>query len=520
MSVDNFDGDGSADQPSVIYAYDRGNEIRELCRSGDFSGNVFKRESTRSNPTERLPELELPGSRGLKEDDCGEEIPVFACGECGKPKYLGRCCASPTCERDWPAAVKRKATTLAGKLEALRRKIYADYDGQKNVDFNHIVASLPDFLVDSKKPVNRALLILKTLLEENWQIEGFAAIYHPYRIKTEYRKDQYEHDGEEGEGDMTWSDVLSSDNPEKYVQYSPHFHLFFPAVRRSFDYLVAQAVANKSGWVFHRITHEDSNISVRDLEDLVRQVTYAFSHAGVNDWRADRSELTSAMKGQLHNIWVAEDIKAKCKSHFCNAAPELLGSAFVNTDEMSCDAEIASSESSNRIQERTKEPDQPIHNTLTDESESLVRNESQGEANESKPTEDGDAATSSEPDKSDTEGLEMGHQQSTSGDKNATTVLETSSQEPGVVDTTGEEDDKSDSTTSPFVDRRSGCGGELILMREAAELLNDSEWCSKAPHVSSLRTAVREWSQLTDGQDHQEWVHEKRGRSPALIQLY
>ena len=34
MSVDNFDGDGFADQPSIIYAFDGGDEIREHSRSG------------------------------------------------------------------------------------------------------------------------------------------------------------------------------------------------------------------------------------------------------------------------------------------------------------------------------------------------------------------------------------------------------------------------------------------------------------------------------------------------------
>ncbi|UPV75633.1 hypothetical protein M0R89_06095 [Halorussus limi] len=529
MSVDNFDSDGTGSQPSIIYAFDGGDEIRELSRSGygeagPSPGDVLERESTRSNPTERLPELELPGSRGLKEDDCGEEIPVFACNQCGKPKYLGRCCASPVCERDWPAAVKKKAIRLSGKLDALRRKVYASYDGQKNVDFNHVVASLPDFLVDSQNPMERAYLVLKTLLEENWQIEGFGAIYHPYRIKKEYRKDQYEHDGAEGNGDMTWSDVLSSEDPLEYVKYSPHFHLFFPAVRKSFDYLVAEAVANQSGWVFHRITQgNDSNISVENLEDLVHQVTYAFSHAGVNEWSADRAELTSVMKGKLHNMSVSDEIHAECLSHFCEAAPNLLGTQFADLDEATCDAEIAGGHT-NRNQRPVKSEDESDETSSespsaqksggVEESERSVKDDKCDEESEISSTDS--SVNSSESSETDLTSIPDRDTQTSSTETSGSTPQQTPTESTpdggkGASDSTPE---------SPFVDRRVQCEGELVPIREAAELLDDSEWCAKAPHVSGLRTAVKEWSRRTNGEDHLRWVRAGQNRSPAVIQLY
>ncbi len=529
MSVDNFNGDGTAGQPSIIYAFDGGDEIRELCRSGygkagPSPGDVIERETTRSNPTERLPELELPGSRGLKEDDCGEEIPVFACNQCGKPKYLGRCCASPVCERDWPAAVKKKATRLAGKLDALRRKIYASYDGKKDVDLNHVIASLPDFLVDSKNPMDRAYLVLKTLLEENWNIEGFAAIYHPYRIKKEHRKDQYEHNGEDGEGDMTWSDVLASDDPQKYVKYSPHFHLFFPAIRKSFDYMVAEAVANQSGWVFHRITQGDeSNISVQDLEDLVYQVTYSFSHAGVNGWSANRAELTSVMKGELHNMRVSDEIRAECLSHFCQAAPKLLGTQFADLDEATCDAEISevttnegdcTTKSENTSGETVGES-VPIEDKEDNgASNRSVKDTQHGEESEVKSVSGNDEHEFSEP--SQTESSAQGSGSQKPSDNTNSTDSSSNSSESAI----GSEKNADDDDAPPFVDQRSQCGGELIPIREAAELLHDFEWCRKAPYVSGLRTAVREWSARTDGEAHWTWVHEEVGRSPAVVQLY
>ena len=126
MSVDNFDGDGFADQPSIIYAFNGGDEICELSRSGygelgPLPGDVIKRESTKSDPTNRLPELPLPGSGGLNREDCGEDIPVFACSDCGNPVYVGRTCGSPTCERCWASAVKRKTVRVSGKAGTITK---------------------------------------------------------------------------------------------------------------------------------------------------------------------------------------------------------------------------------------------------------------------------------------------------------------------------------------------------------------------------------------------------------------
>jgi hypothetical protein len=123
---------------------------------------VIERETTKSDPTDSLPQLELPGQGGLTQDDCGEDISAFAClgdnstgsAGCGKQVYVGRTCTNPTCERDWPAAVKRKVVRTAGKLKGFRRALYARYNGRNDIDFNHVVASPPGgFDVDSETPL-------------------------------------------------------------------------------------------------------------------------------------------------------------------------------------------------------------------------------------------------------------------------------------------------------------------------------------------------------------------------------
>lgn len=455
MSVSSITAGG--EQASIIYGFDGGNEIRELYRAG--RGEILERESTKSNLSDRLPELPIPGTDGLQQPDCGEDIPAFACSDCGHPVYVGRTCGSPSCERCWQSAIKDKVTRLAGKLEGFRRKLYASHDGRKNIDFNHVVASLPEFVVDSTNPTERALKVLKTILENNWFIEGFTAVYHPYRIKQEYRADQYEHGGESGEGDMTWKDVLNADEPNEYTKFEPHFHLFFAAPRASFDYSVAEAVEDEAGWLFHRVTKgAESNVSVEDLDDLVHQLTYCLSHAGVNEWHADRAELTTRMKGDLHNCYAPEDVEDDVLASFCSAAPRLLGARFSNLSEATCSAELPK--------------DDDAESTEVWESE-LGVNVSSPRTSQSAPIAGGDGG---------------------GGSTSTDTATDAATEVDSVVDTK-----PSKPSTIDFESIDDACGGELKPMSKAKELLDDPGWCDAAPYADSLRQAANEWEDIDEG---------------------
>jgi hypothetical protein len=448
MSVSSISaGDG---QSSLVYGFDGGDEIRELYRAG--RGEILERESTKSDLSERLPELPIPGTDGLQQPDCGDEIPAFACESCGNPVYVGRTCGSPSCSRCWASAVKQKATRYAGKLEGYRRKEYAN--NADNIDFNHVVASLPDFVVESDQPVERALSAIKELLRENWNVWSFAAVFHPYRIKVEHRADQYEHDGEPGEGDMTWADVLDKENPYQYLKYEPHFHLFFATRRKGFDYLTAEAVEDQSGWLFHRITKSgDSNVSIEDLDDLVHQLTYSLSHAGVNQWHADRDELTTRLKGQLHQCYVPDDAKEEIRASFCKAAPRLLGTHFANLSEATCDADL----------DPTDDDTDPINEVW----------------------EPGIAVSPSKPSRRSAP-ISGGSRSDSNATGSATATAATGESKVSSVDL---------DTVSDV------CGGDLVPMYEAKQLLNDPEWCEDALYADGLRRAVDEWEEINDLDD-------------------
>lgn len=556
MSVENLDGDGLADQPSIVYGFDEvaatgglpdtaqdlldvtsvkhtddGDvNIRELSRSGwgepgPSPGDVIDRKSTKSTLDTRLPRLDLPGMDGLNRDDCGEDIPAFACLDgddgdegCGKPVFVGRSCANPTCSRDWPAAVKDKVRRLAGNLDVYSRMLHKRTG--EAIHQNHVVASLPGLLVDSEMPVDRAYEILKAILKHNWGIKGFLAIYHPYRIEQEYRKDQYSHGGADGEGDMTWKDVLTSDNPMQYLKFEPHFHLFFPAKEAQFSYSVVPGVYKDSGWVFHRIEKpgDDNHKSVEDLEDLVHQMTYCFSHCGVNDWYADRDELTSRMTGELATDveYVPEPIQDEVLAHFCEAAPKLLGTRFVNLNETTCDAEVPSQSGDSQADLSSQSRDSQAESDGEGGDDSQADNPLLDAWNPDAGVTSSSSSGGSDPFPSDVfdVGVPSGESSGKSdragvGMSGSSTSLKTDTE-----DLTPSEDDSD--PDSAFTDDRQRCGGVVKPIRQAESRLDDAEWCRQAEHVAGLRDAYAEWRRRTDGEENLPWTDGDRDGSGVV----
>lgn len=541
-SVENFDGPGLSDQPSVIYGFEdtastdglpagarellgytdthagTGDdlEIRELSRSGrghpgPSPGDVIKRDSTKSTLDTPLPELDLVGEEP-PGDTCGDPFPAFACLDhddddndgCGNPIFVGNTCASPTCERCWPAGVKSKVVTAGGHLKAFAKIL--DSRHHHNIDFNHVVASLPSIVFDSDEPIKRALLVIKTLLEEQWGIEGFLPIYHPYRIKQEYRKDQYEHGGAKGQGDMTWKDVLDSDNPYQYLKFDPHFHLFFPARRKQFDYSIVPAVYADSGWVFHRITKggEDCNVSVGSIDedsskrnykhavpDLVHQLTYCFSHAGVRQV-AGRNQLTSRMMGDLKTDveYVTQEDKDEVLAAFCDAAPKLLGQGFANVTESTCDASV-SSEGTDDVEEcedgeNTDEiEDHPLRDVWNPGSGATVTPSS---SRDPWPSGTMDAGA-----------LSDGSQGSWTGTTSTALTAGSTDSDDGEDSVTFSDDGNEDGEEGDV------CGGTIRPIYEAMDKLDDDEWVEQAEYADGLQDAFEEWQRLVGDSDYVPW---------------
>jgi len=254
---------------------------------------------------------------------------------------------------------------------------------------------------------------------------------------------------------MTWKDILNSENPYQYFKFQPHFRLFFAARRYAFDYSVINGVERETGWVFHRIEKDDSSVSVYDLEDLTHQLCYCYFHAGVHE-RDARDELTSRMKGDLHNIDVPDGVEEQATAAFCDAAPKLLGVRFNNMQESSCEAKQCDCEG-----ECHCEDDHPLHELYDQWDDDTNRL-------------DGSAGSSSA-----APSFDDPNPPSQSADQDSSNDSSTSSSPRSIP-------------TPVATDGGEACGGDIIPVREAISLLDDEEWCRQARYSEALELAFEE----------------------------
>jgi hypothetical protein len=269
--------------------------------------------------TEELPELQLPGHDDRRED-CGEDIPRF-CSDCGSTSSVGRTCYRSGCPRCWKGWDRRQSTTIASKLEALRRYKEAGGDGWQGWKFHHLALSPPEgFTMDSEEPLQRAFDLLKEVLSELSAATG-VLFYHPYR-------------GEDGDDRGFWKNVLPNGEETPWretredLSHAPHFHAVVLAKHIPTQH-VTGSVERETGWVINRITKsEDSDVSIYDKYDLARVVTYCLSHTGLTESRA-----AYRYYGEVANFTADDGIEREMDAAVRSVASRTLGLPY---DSLTC----------------------------------------------------------------------------------------------------------------------------------------------------------------------------------------
>ena len=288
----------------------------------------------------KVPELPLPGT-GERYDDCGEEAPLLACPNCGEVTVVGRTCRRSRCPRCWQAWDFQRALDAGTAIEGERRYRYAS--GETNTKYHHLTVSLPRSLRFARSdPLDAAFKLVMCLLGMVGVFAGYL-VYHPWRIKKEYRGDVNGH--ESGEGDMQWKDILQkieSDDwswgavREEFLVYAPHFHAMVNA-----DFVqggaVTEAIEDQTGIVIHRITKGDSAVSLGNLEDLASATAYSLSHAGIS-WDEENEAFRGAFRffGSTADVERRKNVEDDVKAALREISPDVLG---VDFGSQRCDAE-------------------------------------------------------------------------------------------------------------------------------------------------------------------------------------
>jgi hypothetical protein len=141
--------------------------------------------------------------------------------------------------------------------------------------------------------------------------------YHPYRGDDE----------EPGDDQGKWKSRLFSGRDWTDVQdelvFSPHFHAVVCAKHIDGGH-VTKAVEEDTGWLVHRITKGESNVSIYDKYDLTRVTQYNLSHTGLYN----TDETTRAAYryfGRTANLSPTDRIEAEIDAAARSTAPKILG---------------------------------------------------------------------------------------------------------------------------------------------------------------------------------------------------
>lgn len=472
---------------ALCYEYDDDGETRRVRVSNTLNPDEF---AIRDVPTDArsfddaLPESPLPGS-GDRRDDCGDDFPGLYCRDCGEPAIVGRTCRRSRCPRCHKAWIFHQSKTIAAKTDGLRRLRYSRSEGRRHPKNHHVVVSLPSSIrFDSEDPFGRTTTLAKLLMGQVDADTG-TAIYHPYRIATEYRGDVLGHSS--GDGDLTWKDVLPLIDAEgwdavreEYLVFSPHFHVITVS-----DWIeggaVTKRIEEKTGVVIERITPGDSSTSIPDMEALASVTAYCLSHAALShDEDTDRWQAAYRYFGEVANTEARANVTREVDRALRKVAPTVLGLEFpeprCSEDRIDTDGDDLPDDSP------ASGVDRPPVRVLTDGAPGSRSSAGSGSG-------DGGAGSLAS-------GGDRGSTNTGFGDGGAP------------FSDSSETWDAPGSSTSPAVSPSipadasvSKCNSRLVPMRAALEDLNDSEWCAGIADttLARLRSAFATFVALGGG---------------------
>jgi len=488
MTPDPTPGARTSDQPGIVYTFKREDDgeeqIRKLVKSGHghpgpSPGDVAALESTKSNPETQLPKGEIPGRRGHQQPDCGEDQPHYACQSCGTPIHVGRTCKSPLCKRCWAANVFERTVKIAGQQEALKMYKHSEGDSGTLVRQHWSATAPTGFAVDSEQPIERGKEIIKELFRRNFGIENLQVHYHPWGLD----QDQ----------EVAWADVIDDrENWKEKVVYRPHFHVLFVGYA---DKSATEAIHKESGWILNRHEREIEGkmISVEDLEDLTRQVMYNLTHSYVEEKEYGHQIWARQLGQTLHNeiSYIPDKVRKKVEKYARKHAPKLMGVQFADVANSTCS-------------ETVTDP------TAAAESEPVPADGGWRRQTADAYTDDlGPTATTGVATGGGAGRLDLPDDQDELASSDSDIDYRGSSKTASGCDCNGSCDHSSDNSTDDEDDTEEEvCGGEIVRIEEAAELLNDEQWREQAEYDDALETAYQVWKRRVGSDEFEAPDHD------------
>lgn len=288
-----------ADDPTtrrVIKAINRPRRVGEVEIDRRPNELVSQKTTVGQKPTPddylQTFEEEGPAINGFGEmgDDCGDDLAMF-CDCCAETTVVGRTCGLSRCPRCWTSWCRDRAISKACRLAVTRA--VRDENRSEQQFYHHLAWSPPDdWALQADNPYRKTKQVINEILDA-MDLDA-VGVYHAFR-------------GEEGEDDRgEWKKRLPNGPEDEWadvraeLEHSPHFHMIAVGSHVPGDELTTR-VEEETGWSLHRITKENSVVSLYDNSDMVSALMYAISHAALKRTDAGNNRVKMWQHGDILN---------------------------------------------------------------------------------------------------------------------------------------------------------------------------------------------------------------------------
>lgn len=416
-------------------------------------------------------DMTLPGF-GDPYDDCGDPRMHF-CENCARHFPVGRTCSRNVCERCAQSWCREQSTEIASRIESLRRKRQAERDEHQR--FHHIVFSPPwaDWKPLAEDEWERTMRVVRDILVEVFGMNGVSFLH------------SWSGHVEEGGDDIgEWQNRLFSgrdfEDVKAELMLRPHIHVIAVGHEVPGEG-VTDVVNEETGWIIHRITKGNTNVSMFGLEDLARVTTYNLSHTSIRKLEERNSAQYRYWGQELNNIHVFEDVRRLVDAKVRAIAPRTLDIPY---QEVACVADNQVNDEAHdyvqRVNLAANADDQPDPATALEADRDDVPGGGPRVAPMGTSSPDGWDLTPWAADRDDVDDFYLAE-----GIPSASKTMTSTTPAP-----TGSpaRNRPPDEAPGPRPEREP-CRGRILMGTRAPEYLNDPDWRAQAPYADELREA-------------------------------
>jgi len=260
--------------------------------SGVPAGNFQHTESV-PKPAHRVKYeiFDIPGL-GRKYEDCGKIFKIWLCEKCGYKQPIKNTCDRPDCSECWTSWASKEVKRVVERINGFK-EAYKKVKGRRLGNPQDVILSPPQ--KEAKKEVlesggveklrKKAVLMIKAA-----GIRGGLLIFHPYRIRSEFKAALFEVSKKEDKKfwALVHEDALGLGDWRLYVYLAPHFHII------GFGNRVNGAeVYDKTGWICKFKGHLSKD------KDVSRAVYYFLTHTAIREGKRAETWFGSLSYNQL-----------------------------------------------------------------------------------------------------------------------------------------------------------------------------------------------------------------------------